>query len=123
MGYKYAKRLKVLVFQYQPTYINLNSNIKKFERLVRKNLFLKPDLVIFPEYSLTGPLYSNYNLAFEKSNLIFEELGSLAKKYKIHLIPGSFVMKIGKNMYNSTCMIDDNGKILGFYHKRNLWSS
>lgn len=117
------KKIKVLVTQYKVIYLNFEANLRKFKRLLKKYSYLKPDLVIFPEYALTGPLYSNYQLSFKKNNLIFNELSLLAEKFNVNLIPGSFVRTIGNKRYNSTCFISSSGQILGFYNKQCLWSS
>lgn len=58
-----------------------------------------------------------------RDNPIFEQLSILAQKYKVNLIPGSFVIQEGKRRYNSSCFINSNGKIMGFYDKHSLWSS
>ncbi len=117
------KKIKVLAIQYKIIYLNIEANLRKFERVLKKHSYLKPDLVIFPEYALTGPLYANYQLSFEKNNLIFNKLSLLAKKFNISLIPGSFVRTIENKRYNSACLINPSGEILGFYDKQCLWSS
>jgi len=117
------KKIKALVIQYKVIYLNIEANLRKFKRILKKYSYLKPDLVIFPEYALTGPLYSNYQLSFKKNNLIFRELSLLAEKFNVNLIPGSFIRTIGNKKYNSTCLINSRGQILGFYDKQCLFSS
>lgn len=117
------KKVKVLVIQYKPIYLKMRSNLRKFETILKRYNHVRPDLVIFPEYSLTGPLYAHYDLSFKKGDKIFKDLSSLALKYKVNLIPGSFVKKAGGKKYNSTCFIDSLGKILGFYDKQYLWAT
>jgi len=116
-------KIKIVVVQYKTIYLNLKANLKKFRRLLKKCSDNKPDLVIFPEYALTGPLYGHYNLSFQPDNEIYHQLSFLAKKYGIHLIPGSFVRKINGLKHNSSCIISPQGKYLGFYNKQCLWSS
>jgi predicted amidohydrolase len=117
------KKIRVLTFQFKPIYLNPEANLKKFNRLIKKHSYFNPDLVIFPEYALTGPLYGHYQMAFLSDSKIFKELCSIAQKHSIFLIPGSFVREKQSNRYNSTCLINPQGKILGFYDKQNLWSS
>jgi len=117
------KKIKILVIQYNPVYLKLDSNLSKFEKMIKKYSYLKPDLVIFPEYALTGPLYGHLELAFDQEDKIFQKLSDLAVKYNINFIPGSFVRNINNKRYNSTCFINSSGKILGFYNKECLWSS
>jgi len=117
------KKIKIMVVQYKINYLKPDANLRKFERLIRKYKFLKPDLIIFPEYGLTGPLFGHYDLAFKINDPIFEKLTEIAKKYKTNIIPGSFVRRVDNKNFNSTCFIDSDGDILGFYDKRTLWSS
>lgn len=117
------KKLRVIAFQYKINYLNIISNLKKFEKLIKNNLYLRPNLVIFPEYALTGPLFSNYDQAFSEKSEIFEKLSNLAIRYKVNIIPGSFIRKINNELFNSTCFIGLDGGILGFYDKQILWSS
>lgn len=114
--------IKIAVFQYKVNYLKPESNLAKFERLIYNIQDFKPDLVVFPEYALTGPLYGHCHMAFEDSDMVFLKLSDMAKKYKVNLIPGSFVRKYKERMFNSTCFIDRHGKILGFYDKVKLWS-
>lgn len=117
------KKVRVLAIQYKVIYLAIEANLRKFKRILKKYSYLKPDLVIFPEYALTGPLYSNYQLSFKKNNLIFNKLSLLAEKFNVNLIPGSFIRTTRNKRYNSTCFVSSKGKILGFYDKRYLWSS
>lgn len=117
------RKIRILTIQYSIRYLNIHGNLLRFGRILDNYKYLKPDLVIFPEYSLTGPLYGNYHMAFNEHNAIFEKLSVFAQKYQINLIPGSFVRKDGRYLYNSTCFISPKGQILGYYDKEHLWSS
>lgn len=117
------KKVRILAVQYKPIYLNIKANLQKIERIIKKYKYLNPDLVIFPEYSLTGPLYSNYNLALKETDDCFQKLKSLALKYDINLIPGTFIIKKKNKKFNSSCFINSSGDILGFYNKQYLWSS
>ena len=117
------KKVRILVCQYKIRHLDIESNLKKFERIIQKNQYLKTDLVVFPEEALTGLLYGHYNLALKQNDPVFMRLSLLAKKYKIYLVPGSFARIIGKKRYNSTCLISPQGKILGYANKQCLWSS
>lgn len=115
--------MKILIAQSNISYLNIKANIARIESVIRKNLHLKPDLVIFPEYALTGPLFSNYHLAFDNPAFELKPVINLAKKYNVNIVPGSFVRRIGKKLFNSTCIIHSDGKISDFYDKHRLWSS
>ena len=115
--------MKILISQSNISYLNIKANIARIESVIRKNHSLKPDLVIFPEYTLTGPLYSNYHLAFIDPIAELKPVAYLAKKYNVNIVPGSFVRKIGDKLLNSTCIVRSDGKISDFYNKHRLWSS
>ncbi len=117
------KKVRILICQYKIRHLDIESNLEKFERIIKKNQYLKPDLVIFPEYALTGLLYGHSNLALKQNDPVFMRLSFLAKKYRIYLVPGSFVRIIGKKRYNSTCLTSPQGKILDYANKQCLWSS
>jgi len=113
------RKIKLLIVQYGVRYLDVSANLAKFRRILKDNSYLRPDLVVFPEYALTGPLYSNYNMAFSENDPVFGLLSDIARENTVHLIPGSFI----REGFNSSCLIDDKGRILGFYNKQNLWSS
>lgn len=117
------KKVRILVCQYIIRHLDIESNLKKFERIIKMNQYFKPDLVIFPEEALTGLLYGHYDLALKQNDPVLARLSLLAKKYRIYLVPGSFARIIGKKRYNSTCLISPQGEILGYANKRCLWSS
>lgn len=112
------KQLKVLVAQYKPITGETDSNISKFERIIKKYNYFKPDLVIFPEYALTG-IGPGPNFYINKNQL--EQVSKLAKKHNTYLVPGSFIREVNSKKYNQTCLIGNKGKILGFYSKQCLW--
>lgn len=117
------KRLRILLVQYKINYLNIHSNLRKLKRLLYRYKFLNPDLVIFPEYALTGPLFSNYELAIEENSEILKQLRNLAIKNRVSLIPGSFIRKSHGKLFNSSCLITAKGDLIDFYDKMNLWSS
>jgi predicted amidohydrolase len=112
-----------MVVQYKIDYLKIKSNLLKFERLIKKYRFFKPDLVVFPEYALTGPLYGHYDLALSQNDQVVEDLKELARRYGVNIIPGSLGRIDNGRKFNSTCFIDGYGKLEGFYDKQKLWSS
>ncbi len=114
------KKVRVLVAQYKIQYLDLQANLKKMKNILRANLYLKPDIVIFPEYSLTGPLYAHYEKAFGQDDPVFDALRRFARQYKVYLIPGSFITKTDKGKYNTTCIVNNKGNIEAYYSKQKL---
>ncbi len=102
---------------------SLDKNFNNIKNILKKYSFLEPDLVVFPEYALSGLMYGKKDKALDQDHKIFKKLGDLSKNYNTYLIPGSFWLKQDKNIYNATCLFDKNGQNLGFYFKRLLWGS
>jgi len=94
----------------------------KIEKIVKKAMKKNVDVLVFPEYVLTGPTsgkkeFVDFDGKFVK---IFQEL---AKKYRVDIVTGSWVEARKKKRFNTSYYIDHNGKILGRYEKINLWHS
>jgi len=117
------RKIKLAVIQYKTHYLNVDKNLLKIERILKKCVFFRPNLVVFPEYSLTGPLYGHYYLAFNKKSNTIEKIATLAKKYKTDIAIGSFVRKQNNKKYNSSCIITSDGKIHEYYDKQKLWTA
>lgn len=121
--------MRVLLVQYKPVGHNLNKNIQKFRRILRKYKDESIDLVVFPEYALSGGFpYGKFDeLALnidQKKNLdILNLLKNLAKKYEVNLIPGSFLVKELNNYYNRAILINRYGEIKLMHNKRKLWAA
>lgn len=79
------------------------------------------DLVVFPEDCITGPIPYNLNLASNEYSPLIEHFKELARKYKTHIVAGSFIEKVDDDYFNTSLLIDRNGKILLKYRKNNLW--
>ncbi len=65
-------KIKVIVVQFKIHGLDVNKNLSKIKRILKKYSEIKPDLIVFPEYSLTGPLWGNYNLAFNEKDEIWK---------------------------------------------------
>lgn len=80
----------------------------------------KADMIVFPENFLTGPLGRNKAFVDYEGTYI-QQFQHLAAKYRIDLVPGSFVEGDPNGLYNTTYYIDKTGTIRGRYRKVNLW--
>lgn len=110
---------KIAVCQINPTVGDLAGNRKKIAEFYRRAAIHRPDLVVFPEGSLTG--YPTEDLLLRKS-FIQANLGELRiLSREIHEIPAlvGFVNQKKHPIYNA-CALLAKGKTLGTYEKRVL---
>lgn len=81
------------------------------------------DLVMLPEIWQTGFMrFDRYvSVAQTMGGPFIENLGKLAKKYRIFLHTGSFVEKDGNAYYNTSVLFSADGAILATYRKIHLF--
>lgn len=120
------KTLNIGYFQFLPQFLNVKGNLKKVEGLVKINneKINKLDLVIFPEYFLSGPLKLELIKDYEKEITSKEILDSLKKVSEISpkttFVMGSFLYKKAGKFFNA-CFVIKNGKVLTTqYNKKAL---
>jgi len=112
-------------FQFLPQFLRVKDNLKILEGLLSENKkrIKKLDLVVFPEYFLSGPLKIDLLKDYEKEITSRQLLNSLKKISKISppttFVMGSVLLK-RKSEYFNTSVVIKNGQILASYHKKAL---
>jgi predicted amidohydrolase len=112
-------------FQFLPNFLQPKENLKEVEFLLNKNKekIKKLDLIIFPEYFLSGPLKLDLIKDYEKeisSNDILVQLKDVSKiSPKTTFVMGSFLLK-QKGRYSNTSVVIKNGQVLTQYSKKAL---
>lgn len=109
--------LRVALAQMPVRWADREGNLHRAEALVARAAELGADLVALPEcfvapareYAepIPGPLSRRFS--------------ALAKRLRIHLVMGSIGERAGARVYNTACLIDDHGRLIGRYRKRFLW--
>jgi predicted amidohydrolase len=114
--------MKVALIQMEITQGDIEANLAKIENFVKKAKSKRADIIVFPEYCVTGSVKGKPHLIDSKGTYrkIFSKL---AKKNKIDILSGSFIEKTNGKNYNTSCYFDRSGKLLGTYRKINLWHS
>lgn len=95
-------------------------NCKLFEPLIEEAARQKVDLLVLPEtltQSGTGKKYVDVSEPIPGPST--EYFGALAKKHKMHLVPG-LVERDGTLVYNVAVLIGPDGAIIGKYRKVTL---
>lgn len=94
---------------------NPKANIEKINGLISK-LKDKPDLLIFPELSLTGFTMNSSLFAEEIDGLCTQYFMNLSKQIKTHIFCG-VIERDGKEIFNSLVHFDQNGLLIARYRK------
>jgi len=112
-------------FQFLPEFLKVHKNLEEIKNLLKKNRedLKKLDLVVFPEYFLSGPLKFDLIKDYEKeisSNEILISLKEISKiSSKTTFVMGSFLLKQG-GKYSNTSVVIKNGEVLTQYSKKAL---
>jgi predicted amidohydrolase len=123
------KDIKVACIQISPIYLNPDATTDKIGKFLEKTSKKEPDLVVFPELVLSG--YPNfylssleyrkrYNLAsikrdspqLDKISKVVEDLGVVCVLGLIEQDP-----LYDEVIYDSSCVMDSDGSIIGFHRK------
>lgn len=86
--------------------------IEKIDQAVQ--MFPHINMILFSELAAYGPSIHNAKDYEDLELTLFKER---AKKHKIWIIPGSFFVKDGEQIYNSTYVIDPSGEVTQNYQK------
>lgn len=81
--------------------------------------------ILFPEMFSTGYMVwdSVSDLSEPLDGPLVKSLAMLARKYRLVTICGFPERSTGTKPYNSACVIDFDGSVLGSYHKTNLFGN
>ncbi len=115
-------KLKLAVVQLAVKPLDPIYNLKKMERLIKVASQAGANLVVFPEDSVTGPLSGQTNFVqYAEEYLIAFQ--SLAIKYGVDLVPGTWTTTSGAVKFNTAYYINFDGTVAGYYNKINLWQT
>ena len=104
----------------------IKDNLKRSEKLIKKAVSQKANLIITPEVSSKFSLNKKKLLQVATTmNKDFYLLGikRLAKKYKKWILIGSLIIRNKKKLLNRSVLIDDKGKIKIFYDKIHMYDA
>ncbi len=106
---------------------NLKKNLLKTEKFIKKAINQKTNFIITPEISSMFLL--NKKKLLQKCTTMQKDeyligIKRLSKQYKIWILIGSLIIKIGKTkLVNRSVLIDKKGKIKSFYDKIHMYDA
>ena len=104
----------------------IKSNLERSERLIKKAVSQKANLIITPEVSSKFTL--NKKKLLEVATAMNNDsyllgIKKLAKKYKKWILIGSLIIKNKKKLLNRSVLINDKGNIKSFYDKIHMYDA
>lgn len=116
-----SKKIKVCSVQVKPVLSDKAENLLRAEKFISEAHEQGCNIIVFPETYLTGYADDQFQeLAEHIDGESMKHLSGIAKENNIMIIMG-FPERIGGNIYNSACVIDTTGEILGAYQKTHLF--
>ena len=102
------------------------SNLARSERLIKRAVSQKANLIITPEVSSKFSL--NKKKLLEVATTMSNDsyllgIKKMAKKYKKWILIGSLIIKNKQKLLNRSVLIDDKGKIKIFYDKIHMYDA
>ena len=107
--------MKIGLVQYDPVWEDKEKNKEKIKNLLISN-FKHPDVLIFPEMSLTGFSMKSKQLSESLEDESFKFFSGIAFQNKVHVFAG-IIEKEREFFFNSLIHIDDSGKLINKYRK------
>ncbi len=104
----------------------IKNNLEKSEKLIKKAVSQKANLIITPEVSSKFSLNKKRLLEVAtnmKNDSYLLGIKKLAKKYKKWILIGSLVIKDKKKLFNRSVLINSKGKIKAYYDKIHMYDA
>ena len=118
------KIIKVSLLQMTSKLGDVESNCDKIKIILENNLKEETDVLVLPEVWTVGwacRYFKNSAQEFDNSSVI-SFLSSIAKKYNMNIIGGSFISKNEDICFNTCPVIGRGGNLIAAYSKMHLYS-
>lgn len=99
-----------------------DENLERMESFIRQATKQGAQLVVFPEDAITGPLAGQTAFVARAAEFL-AACQSLAVKYSVDLVPGSWTAQLDGLLFNVAYYINKDGSVAGSYRKINLWET
>ena len=114
----------ILNIQFKPILGKKDANLGKVADYLEKSSDKKLDLVVLPEFFSTGIDHESFLNSPEDENggETIKTVCELAKKYNTNIVAGTVIEKSQDKLYNTSFIIDRNGKVIDKYRKIHLYN-
>jgi predicted amidohydrolase len=116
------KKLKVAAVQMEPKLMEITENLNRMKSMTREAASRGVDLIVFPECSLTGYVFTGRTEAIPYAETVpgpsSEELARLCRELQVFVMYG-LLEKSSDRLYNAAAVIGPQGFIAG-YRKNHL---
>ena len=92
-------------------------NLRRAESLLEQAAEKGADLAALPEYFAGPPRVFTEPVP----GPVTTRFSALARRLGLHIVLGSIGEKAAGRIYNTACLLDDRGRLVGRYRKRFLW--
>ena len=104
----------------------IQNNLKRTEKLIKRAVSQKANLIITPEvsskFSLNKKRLLEVATTMKKDSYLLG-IRRLARKYKKWILIGSLIIKNKKKLFNRSVLINDKGYIKTFYDKIHMYDA
>jgi predicted amidohydrolase len=114
--------IKIGLAQTRIEHLAVERNMGRAKETVARAAAEGCDIVAFPELFLTGPLRGHPDLAQPIPGPFTEAFSALAREYGLHIVMGTIAEQEEGRIYNTSVLLDDEGRIVGKYRKIKLWN-
>lgn len=119
--------LKVATVAFETAWKDVNTDLRNFEKDVKKVLKIYPEtqIILFPEITFMGYTFdeSNQELAESLEGHVVSEVKRIAKENNVAIIAGMWEENDSGKSYNTQFVISKNGDLIIAYRKNHLFTA
>ena len=113
-------KIKIAVVQFEVKDVAPKVNLERAKKFIMDASKDGANIIVFPENFITSAA-TNDDQAADDKNEYRKYFQSLAKKYRVDIVPGAIIEKYQGALYLVSYYIDSTGVVLAHYRKINLW--
>jgi predicted amidohydrolase len=111
------QKLRIALAQMPVRFDEPQKNVQRAEKLLERAADEGADLAALPECFVLPPLMHAETIP----GPLTQSFAALARRLRLHLVLGSIGERARGRVYNTACLLDDRGRLVGRYRKRFLW--